>query len=111
MQKLTGITANWNQFISRSADKWKRFEWTEECALAFQQLKEYLFHPPIMSSLEMDEVLFAYITVAPHVVSLLLIRVDSGIQRLDYYVSKSLHETEVRYQTLEKAILVMMHDT
>ena len=115
------MTTALNQFISQSMDrcrpffllmnKWKRFEWTEECALAFQQLKEYLFHPPIMSSLEMDEVLFAYITVAPHVVSLLLIRVDSGIQRLVYYVSKSLHEAEVRYQTLEKAILVMMHDT
>ena len=75
VQKLTGMTAALNRFISRSADryrpffllmnKWKGFEWTEECALAFQQLKEYLSHPPIMSSLEMDEVLFAYITVPP----------------------------------------------
>ena len=60
-------------------NKWKGFEWTEECALAFQQLKEYLSHPPIMSSPEMDEVLFAYIVVAPHVVSLMLIRVDNGV--------------------------------
>ena len=60
-------------------NKWKGFEWTEECALAFQQLKEYLSHPSIMSSPEMDEVLFVYITVAPYAVSLVLIRVDSGI--------------------------------
>ena len=33
-----------------------------------------------MSSLEVDEVLFAYIVMAPHAVSLVLIRVDSGIQ-------------------------------
>ena len=46
-------------------NKWKGFEWTEECALAFQQLKEYLSHPPIMSNPEIDEVLFAYIAVAP----------------------------------------------
>ena len=54
VQKLTGMTAALNRFISRSADryrpffllmnKWKGFEWTEECALAFQQLKEYLSH-------------------------------------------------------------------
>jgi len=50
--------------------------------LAFQQLKEYLSWPPIMSNLEVDEVLFAYIAVAPHAVSLVLVRIDSGIQRL-----------------------------
>ena len=79
--------------------------------MAFQQLKEYLSRPPIMSNPEVDEVLFAYIAVAPHAVSLVLIRVDSGIQRPVYYVSKSLHEAEVRYLPLEKAILVVVHAT
>ena len=41
--------------------------------MAFQQLKEYLSRPPIMSSLEVDEILCAYIAVAPHAVSLVLI--------------------------------------
>ena len=59
----------------------------------------------------MDEILFAYIAVASHAVSLVLIRVDSGVQRLVYYGSKSLHETEVRYLPLEKAILVVVHGT
>ena len=46
VQKLTCMIAALNRFISRSADrcrpfflllhKWKGFEWTEECALAFQ---------------------------------------------------------------------------
>ena len=92
-------------------NKWKRFEWTEECALAFKQLKEYLSRPPIMSNFEMDKVLFAYIAVAPHVVSMVLIWVDSGIQRPVYYVSKSLHKAEVCYLPLEKAILVTVHAT
>ena len=83
VQKLTGITVALNRFISRSTDrckpffllmnKWKGFEWTEECALAFQQLKEYLSWPPIMSSPEVDEVCFAYIVVASHAISLVLI--------------------------------------
>ena len=52
VQKLTGMIAALNQFISKSADrcrpfyllinKWKGFEWSEECTVAFQQLKEYL---------------------------------------------------------------------
>ena len=65
--------------------------------MAFQQLKEYLSQPPIMSRLEMDEVLFAYIAVASHAVSLVLVQVDGGVQRSVYYVSKSLHEAEVHY--------------
>ena len=57
----------------------------------------------------MNEVLFAYVAVALHAVSLVLIWVDSGVQRPVYYVSKSLHEVEVRYLPLEKAILAVVH--
>ena len=64
-----------------------------------------------MSSPEVDEILFAYITVAPHVVSLVLIRVDSGVQRPVYYVSKSLPEAEICYLPLEKTILVVVQAT
>ena len=64
-----------------------------------------------MSSPEPDEVLFAYIVVAPYAVSLVLIQVDGGVQRPVYYVSKSLHEAEVRYLPLEKAILAVVLGT
>ena len=64
-----------------------------------------------MSSPETDEVLFAYIAVASHAVSLVLIWVDCGRQRPVYYVSKSLHKVEIRYLPLEKAILTVVHGT
>ena len=83
VQKLTRMAAALNRFISRSADrcqpffllinKWKGFKWSTECEVAFQQLKDYLARPPVMSSLEPDEVLFAYIVVASHAVTLVLI--------------------------------------
>ena len=79
--------------------------------MAFQQLKEYLSQPPIMSSPKVDEVLFAYLVIASYAISFVLIRVDNGIQQLVYYVSKSLHEAEVRYLPLEKAILAVVHAT
>ena len=50
-----------------------------------------------MSSPAADEVLYIYIIVAPHAMSLVLIRKDSGLQRPAYYVSKSLHKAEIRY--------------
>ena len=64
-----------------------------------------------MSSPETEEVLFTYIVMAPHAVSLVLIQVDSGRQRPVYYVSKSLHEVKIHYLPLEKAILAVVHDT
>ena len=121
IQKLTRMMAALNWFISRSANrcrpfflllyKWKEFEWSVECVVAFQQLKQYLSRPSIMSSPVVDEVLFAYIVVAFYAVSFVLIQVDSGIHRPIYYVSKSLNEAEVRYLPLEKAILAVVHAT
>ena len=64
-----------------------------------------------MSSPVVDEILFAYISVAFYAISFVLIRVDSGLQRPVYYVSKSLNEAEVRYLPLEKAILAMVQAT
>ena len=64
-----------------------------------------------MSSPVVDEVLFAYIAAALYLISLVLIRVDNGVQRPVYYVSKSLNEAEVRYLPLEKAILAAVHAT
>ena len=83
VQKLTGMMAVLNRFISRSAErcrpfflllhKWKEFRWSEECVMAFQELKRYLSHPPIMSNPMVDEVLFAYIAIALYAISLVLI--------------------------------------
>ena len=105
VQKLTGVTVALNIYISRSADrcklffqllpKWKGFEWNEECAIAFQQLKDYLSWLPIMSRPKKEGVLFTYIVVAFHAVSLVLVRVENGVQRPVYYVSKSLQEVEI----------------
>ncbi|XP_075663341.1 putative mitochondrial protein AtMg00860 [Castanea sativa] len=120
VQKLTGMTDALNRFISRSvgrcrpffqlSNKWKGFEWIEECSLAFQQLKKYLSWPPVMSRPKEDEVLFSYIVVASHAVSLVLVQIDNGVQRPIYYVSKSLHEAEICYLLLENAILALSVD-
>ncbi|XP_075665204.1 uncharacterized protein LOC142634835 [Castanea sativa] len=64
-----------------------------------------------MSKPEEDEVFFAYIVVAPHAVSLVLIRLNDGVQRPVYYVSKSLPKVKVRYLPLENVILAVVHVT
>ena len=64
-----------------------------------------------MSKPEEEKVLFAYIAVTTHAMSLVLIWVDDGVQRPIYYVSKSLHEAEVHYLPVKIAILAVVHAT
>ena len=64
-----------------------------------------------MSNPEANEVLYTYIAVAHHAMSLVLIRDDNGLQKPIYYMSKSLHEAKVKYLLLEKAILAVVHTT
>ena len=49
--------------------------------------------------------------MASYAISLVLILVDSDVQRLVYYVSKSLHKAKVHYLPLKKAILAVVHVT
>ena len=47
--------------------------WTEECNIALEELKKYLAHPLVLSRPEKEEVLYAYIVVTNHAVSLVLV--------------------------------------
>lgn len=66
--------------------------------------KKYLSSLPIHSRLEKLEVLFAYIAVTCHAVSLVLVRMVDGVLKPVYYVNKSLQEAEAHYLPLEKGI-------
>ena len=121
VQRLTRMTTTLNRFISRSTDKchpffqllhkWKDFQWIEECVIAFEDLEQYLSSPPILSRLEKEEVLYAYLVVIDYAVNLVLVRNEDRVERLVYYISKSLQEAETRYLPLEKAELAIVHAT
>ena len=74
-------------------------------------MKTYLAHPLILSRPEKEEVLYAYIAIMTHVVSLVLVRIKEKAKKLVYYVNQSLQEAKIRYLPLEKAILSIIHAT
>jgi flavoprotein len=104
LQQLTGRIAALNRFISRSTDKClpffkilrKAFTWSNKCEEAFGKLKEYLMNLPLLSRLVEGEILYLYLAVSPSAVSSALVKEDSGIQRLVYFMSKALHGAEER---------------
>jgi hypothetical protein len=69
---------------------------------AFQELKEVLASPPVLSKPDPDQNLYVYLAVSDEAVSAVLIKEDSWSQSPIYFVSKALQGSEVNYQRLEK---------
>ena len=74
----------------------------EKCEVAFQQLKEHLGKPPLLSKPIAREWLFLYLAVSESPASSVLVRDDNKVQHSVYYVSKRLLDTELRYPDMEK---------
>ncbi|XP_077249113.1 uncharacterized protein LOC143888546 [Tasmannia lanceolata] len=100
------------RFISKSAERCLPFfntvkglktaPWTEECQTAFKELKQYLSSPPLLTKPEPGEELFLYLSVSPTALAAVLIHKEHRQQKPIYYVSKVLHDVEIRYQRVEK---------
>ena len=82
VQSLNGKVATLNRFVSRATDKClpffrmlkKSFEWTVKCQQALEDLKAYLFSPPLLSPSKLGEELFLYLAVSSATVKTALIR-------------------------------------
>ncbi|KAM2724191.1 hypothetical protein EV1_027047 [Malus domestica] len=119
IQSLTGKVAALTRFISKATDRCAPFfkalkgnkkyiTWTEECAKAFRNLKEYMSKAPLLSKPEVGDTLIIYLSVSALAVSSVLIRMDSGVERPVYYASKALQDAETRYSNIEKLALALV---
>jgi ribonuclease HI len=117
VQRLTGMAAALNRFISKSAEKCrpffdlikkgKSFAWNEESDRAFELLKKYLSTPPLLSSPKEGEPLYIYLAASDKAVSAAIVRNGLGEQRPVYYTSKTMSGAETRYLPLEKSALAL----
>ena len=118
MQRLNGRVAALGRFIAKSAERSlpffkalrgaQDFVWTEECAKAFGELKEYLGRAPLLSSPVQGDTLHVYLSVSDTATAAVLTRMVEKDIRPVYYVSKVLAGPEVRYYELEKAVYALV---
>ena len=81
VQKLIGRIVALNKFVSKATDKClpffkilkQAFAWTDECEVAFQELKYYLSNPPILRPSKEGENLYLYLVVSAIVVGVALV--------------------------------------
>ena len=118
VQSLTGKLAALNRFLSKSAEKnlpffktlrgGKKFEWTQECEKAFEELKDYLRKIPLLTRPEDREVLYMYLGVSKATLSAVLLKKEGLVDKPIYFVSKVLQGAESRYSHAEKVALALV---
>ncbi|KAM2504749.1 hypothetical protein PS1_038639 [Malus domestica] len=119
IQCLTGKVAALTRFVSKATDRCAPFfkslkgskkyiTWTDECAEAFKNFKNYMSKAPLLSKPEVSDTLIIYLSVLASTVSSVLIRNDGNVERPVYYASKALQDTETRYSNIEKLALALV---
>ena len=82
--------------------------WTDECEAAFQELKRYLSHPPLLSPSKEGESLQLYLAVLAMTVSAALIREEDKKQLTVYYVSQAFQGAEFGYPKIGKIAFTLI---
>lgn len=87
----------------------KHVHWTEECEANFQELKHYLANTPHLVSPQDEDILYLYLVICNHAISLVLVKEDHDrVYILVYYTNKSLLDAETRYTLPEKLTLALV---
>jgi len=123
-QKLTGCMDAPNRFLSRLGErglpffkllmKQDKFKWTQEAADAFEDLKEHLQSPPILTAPMPGEEMLLYIAATTHVVNAAIVVEQKeeghayGVQRPVYFISEVLSESKVRYPPIQKLLYAIL---
>lgn len=98
IQRLNGCIATLGRFIFKSAERCvpvfktlktsgKAFQCSEECAQAWEDLKDYLVRLPLLSAPVSSEVLYMYLSASQQAGTLVLVRDSEDKQLQVYFVS------------------------
>ena len=85
-----------------------KFSWDDRCEEIFKQRKEFLTSPAIIQKLRPDHPILVYLAVSEEAVSAALVQETEGEEPQVYFVSRTLHATETRYQMIEKVALALV---
>ncbi|KAI5343708.1 hypothetical protein L3X38_011584 [Prunus dulcis] len=120
LQSLLGKINFLRRFISNSAGKIQpfssllklkqeqTFKWEEQHQQAFQEIKDYLSNPPVLSPPKKGRPLKLYVSASEVSIGSLLVQDNKeGKEQAVYYLSRTLTEVERRYSAIERLCLAL----
>ncbi|XP_050221468.1 uncharacterized protein LOC126671723 [Mercurialis annua] len=100
-----GRLRSWSVLLrGKETDQWI---WTDEQQKVFDDLKEYLAKPPVMTPPKPNKPLLLYLSAAHESLGCMLAQEDNRVERAVYYLSRGLTDTEIRYTDIEKMCLCL----
>ncbi|GJS18651.1 reverse transcriptase domain-containing protein [Tanacetum coccineum] len=85
------------------------FLWTEEAEAAFRQMKELIAKLPMLTAPKEKEELIIYLAASKEAVSVVLMTEREAKQMPIYFVSRALRGPEVKYTSMKKLVLALVH--
>jgi len=85
------------------------FIWDDACQQAFEEIKRYLTHSPILTALVSGKPFLIYIRAMDHSLRVLLAQNnDQGHEQAIYYLCRTMIEAEHRYNPIENECLALV---
>ena len=105
---ITKLNSTWEP-IFKLLRKNESHTWNDECQEAFQLIKEYLLHPPILvPPIHGKPLLLCLSIIRDTTRSVLIKENDDKNERAIYYLSKRFHDYETGYTPIEKSCFALV---
>jgi hypothetical protein len=85
----------------------EEFRWGVEQQRAFKEIKEYLARPPVLVPPQQDRSFYIYLSVGDTSIASVVVQVYDGKEKVLFYLSRRMLDTEARYHEIEKLCLYL----
>jgi hypothetical protein len=73
----------------------------------FKEIKEYLARPPVLVPPQQDRPFYIYLSVGDTSIALVMVQVYDSMEKVVFYLSRRMLDTETRYHEIEKLCLCL----
>jgi hypothetical protein len=73
----------------------------------FKEIKEYLVRPPVLVPPQQDMSFYIYLSVCDTSIASVVVQVYDGKEKVVFYLSRRMRDTETRYHEIEKLCLCL----
>ena len=94
--------------LTALTEKGKRFDWTQACVTAFEQMKTKLTEAPVLAYPEKDSQYILDTDASNLGIGAVLSQVQNGTERVIAYASKALSATQKKYCTTYRELLAVV---